>query len=106
MTDTIDAIWKYTVPVNDRVVSINLPVGAEIVHVGCQNSDTAFDVQFWATVPKSGRREPRDFLVVGTGQQIPGPGDWGSVDWVWTHRGTVLTHGGRFVWHLMERVEE
>lgn len=65
---------------------------ADIVKVG---NDAQGVSVFWAT--DTGARQydvSRQFLVVGTGAEIP--------EEYTAHRGTWIT--GRFEWHLMEKV--
>jgi hypothetical protein len=89
-----NTIYKYTVPIDDRVHAFELPRPAEIVHVGTTTGDSWDHVQFWAVVePGSEVAETRrrHFIVVGTGHPWP-PGAW--------YKGTAIFPP--FVWHLLE----
>lgn len=81
-------IYKYRIPVKDHA-KVELPVGAEILHVGEQGGH----LTVWAVVdPLVTDTEPRHFRVVGTGHDF----DWDT----WVYQGTVQI--GPFVWHLFE----
>jgi hypothetical protein len=86
------AIYKYSAPVETLIV-LDLPRGAEVIHVGDQTGrgDT---IQFWAVVPMDALDmvERRRFELRGTGSSAP-DGD---------HIGTVVTAGGRLVWHIFD----
>ena len=65
-----------------------MPEGAEILHVGDQNGT----ITIWALVDVETEFLYREFIIVGTGQQIPYD--------KYTHIGTVFQ--GSFVWHIFE----
>ncbi len=81
-------IWKFEVPINDKVTKIEMPMGARIVHVGAQHTDT---LTFWAMVDKDLPTQWRSFTVIGTGHEFAN---------YWLHVGSVLMEP--FVWHLLE----
>ena len=83
-------VYKYPIKIDDGVL-LDMPAGAEVVHVGLQNDV----VCLWAIVDPSAEPEPRMFFVVGTGHPIPGEAG--------RHVGTVPTHGGKYVWHVFAR---
>jgi len=85
-------VWKYNVPVDDQVHEIEMPVLAEIVHVG--RAMSGFDaLSFWAEVDPEQTREVRRFMVYGTGHPI----SRGA-----RHHGTVVFLNLPLVWHLYE----
>jgi len=87
------AVYKYSIPVDDREHAVLMPPGAEIVHVACQ--DGPYSVELWATVDPDVTRAERTFIVAGTGHQYD--------DVQWKHVGSALTAEGALVWHLLER---
>lgn len=89
--DARHAVWRFDVPVDDRSHDVPVPVGARLVHAGCQTPDV---VAVWAEVDPRAPREARTFQVFATGQPIT-PG--------FRYVGTALALGGRLVWHLCER---
>lgn len=82
-------IFKYEVPVDDRVHSIDLTSGP-VLHVDQQYNDVG-RVFFWAWNDDQDITSARQFLVVGTGHLTPS----GTV-----YVGTVQV--GPLVWHLLE----
>jgi hypothetical protein len=90
-------IWKYRLEGAKR--EFEMPVGAEIVHVGMQREygqeGLNYEVPtFWAIVDPEADREVRTFHLAGTGILLPS-GDM-------KYHGTVMD--GAFVWHLLEMV--
>ena len=83
-------VWKFPV-LSTGPMEIDLPVGAEIVHVD-RDPSTGL-IAFWAEVYPERDKEARRFSVVGTGHDFPD----GSL-----HRGSVIL--GARVWHLFELV--
>lgn len=82
-------IYRYQVPVDDRVHVIDL--NGSPCHVGCRDPQV---LEFWAIhrdgVPTVGRH----FTVVGTGHRLPTD--------QYRHWGTAVAPGGALVWHLVE----
>lgn len=72
---------------------IEMPVGARVLPAP-PSTRNRVAIEIWAEVDADAPRENRGFRVVGTGQSIPG--DCGEFV------GTVVTHGGEFVWHVFE----
>lgn len=70
--------------------AIEMPAGAQILHVGVQMEQI---VCIWALVDENAPMEERSFAVVGTGHPVPENT---------AHVGSVLMHGGAFVWHVFE----
>lgn len=61
-------IYKYSVPVDDQIHEIEIPIESEITLVQCQN---AIDiVNFWAEVYTDRELETQRYRVVGTGHEI------------------------------------
>lgn len=72
-------IYKYGLDQFDMI-----PAGAKIIHVGIQN-----DVKVWCEVDPDSPSGGYEFVVVGTGQNVP------------QHLGHAWTwFEGPFVWHL------
>lgn len=84
-------IYKYTVPVDDRVHGVTLDAGVKILHVDCTGNYAM--VEFWALHDDTQTEtEERWFQVVGTGHPLPPDA---------AYVGSVVTSVG-LVWHLME----
>ena len=84
-------IYKYEVPVDDKVYHFNFPKEAEIVKVACQKDSNI--VTFWAVIDLNQPIHLRFFTVVGTGQPF-------EDDYEYT--GSCLTADANWVWHLLE----
>lgn len=81
-------VWKFSIDLDDHV-TIDMPGGAELLHVGLQDG-----IKIWALVDPHQPLEKRRFRVAGTGHPIDV-----DVDPV----GTVMD--GRFVWHIFEELD-
>lgn len=77
-------IFKYPLELGGNV--IDMPKGAEALHVGFQGQD----IFIWAKVDPNAKLEPREFIIAGTGHDLPEP--------LGAHIGTVFV--GSFVWHV------
>lgn len=80
----------------DRILvygSIDLPKGAQILHIETQ--PLTGEPQLWALVDTSAPLEPFGIVVRGTGHTFDGTEG--------RHLGTALMDGGRLVWHFFER---
>ena len=85
-------VWKDSVPVGDIAVR-DLPFGATILHVDCQESgEVTFWFEFEPDYPPGVPTVARKFTIFGTGHTIPEG---------WEYVGTTLD--GPFVWHLYEQ---
>jgi hypothetical protein len=82
-------ILRWEVPVDDSWHEVTLPSDAEIMKVGCQESDV---VEFW-TISTAEYTRIREFTVVGTGQDL-----LDSVIYI----GTAERLDNGLVWHLIE----
>lgn len=82
-------VFKYELPVGDEV-SIDMPRGAEILHVDVQNHRP----YLWARVDASAPPEARHFRFAGTGHTLD--------DRVGKHVGSFLMEGGHLVFHIFE----
>lgn len=85
------AVYKYNLPMDDYV-TINLPRGAEVLHVGVQHGET----QLWAKVDTGKPAEKRRFRIAGTGHPLDGD----KLEFV----GTLMLAGGGLVFHVFEVV--
>jgi hypothetical protein len=81
-------IWKYPFALGD-VVGLDMPAGAEVVHVECQGGQPCL----WALVDPEAPAEARTFRMFGTGHPIP--------EDVGPHLGTFQMPP--YVWHLFDR---
>lgn len=88
-------IWKFEVPVDDRVLVLDLPRYGRIVHVAAPYG-TVDRVFFWVEfeLEMAEFTDSRAFLVVGTGHGFSPE---------WEQIGTVVTSSLGLVWHLLER---
>lgn len=80
-------IWKFELEPFGEVL---MPVGSEILHVAAQG-DTAC---LWALVDPAAEKEPRGFIVAGTGHPLP--------DMAMEYVGTFHLYGGALVFHVFE----
>jgi hypothetical protein len=98
----VKTVFKYPLAITDGLQQVVMPGQSRIVHVGNQDELPTL----WAEVQvdedlrpalgsaAEGRRmERRTFFIAGTGHHVPEPSE---------HVGTVLTQGGRYVWHIYE----
>lgn len=84
------AIWKFPFKITDRV-EIQMPDGAEFLHVAEQNGQACM----WCKVDSDAPTKLRRFELRGTGHRLDGTeGDF---------LGTFLMHDGGFVFHLFDR---
>lgn len=60
-------VYKYPVPISSSRFSLLLPLGAEILHMGWQNEQ----LFLWARVDPDAVKENREFIGIGTGQDLP-----------------------------------
>jgi hypothetical protein len=82
-------VWKYVLaPVPEQ--TINIPVGAQLLHVAEQNGQLCL----WAKVDPSGAVVSRRFCVAGTGQEMPAYTEY---------LGSAVLHGD-LVFHVFEDV--
>lgn len=87
MPETIKTIYKF-----NMAPKIQMPEGAEVLHVGVQDEKA----MIWALVDPAKPLEIRNFHIYGTGHQIME----GTV-----HLGTAVLPSG-LVWHLFEERNE
>lgn len=83
-------IYRYEVPV-DRAWH-ELYLNGPTLHVACRRPGV---VEFWALYNPTADLLARQYIVVGTGWELP---DFGGG---WTHVGSALDR--EFVWHLINR---
>lgn len=85
-------IHRYELPITDRPV-IEMPIDARILPAPpSERLDERIEI--WAEVSDDADVVRRVFRVVGTGNPLPE--DCGQFI------GTVITHQGRYVWHVYE----
>lgn len=89
-------VYKYGIPVGGETVTVEIPVGAKILHYGEQNG-TLFvwaevdDERHSDLIPKNAVR----YNVIGTGQPIPAGTQ--------RHVATIPCANG-LVWHVYEQL--
>ena len=86
-----EAIWKYLIPIEERFIILNLPIGAVPLRFEVQNKCPTL----WVRVNPYAILSPRRFLCVGTGHEINGGPEYRYI-------GTCLMDDGALVWHLFE----
>lgn len=92
----MEKIFKYDVPINDKV-AIDLPMGTKIIAV----DSVRIQVFIWAIVEEDKSVfETRFFEVFATGQGMPLMHS-GSREYL----GTCLLDDGSFVVHVFERIQ-
>lgn len=85
-------IWKFHLPLGRQ--DIEMPAGAEILHVDAQGGQ----VYLWARLhSENPLKEMRTFVVTGTGHEAPGQS---YSDYI----GTVQSMG--LVWHAFEIINK
>ena len=88
----IERIYKYEISLGKNG-KIEMPIGAEILHVGYQGSEPCL----WARVAPDSQKESRQFTVYGTGMSLIEYDD----DRVEMYLGTTQCDHG-LVWHVFE----
>lgn len=89
IADPARRVYKYSLQLGLGSQQVEMPHGANIVHVHAQNERPVL----WAEVNTSAPVVRRTFTVVSTGQDVPVG---------WAYIGTV--HIGWKVWHVYEDV--
>ena len=87
-------IWKYDCAVND-VVTIEMPVGAEILTVQSQHGNP----RIWALVDPNNSTEKRYFEMFGTGHPINCDGGITK-----KYIGSFQLYDGDLIFHLFETI--
>lgn len=86
----MQTIYKYPFPVADSF-SLDLPSGAIILHVECQNGQPCI----WALVDTEALPERRTFYLFGTGHPL------NIDDFGWSNHLATFQQGP-FVWHMFQ----
>lgn len=86
-------IYRYALQVDD-FPEIIMPHGAQVLSVAPDRGGRQAQIDLWALVDPMAELEPREFRVVGTGNQTPT--DLGRFI------GTVALLGGSFIGHVFE----
>jgi hypothetical protein len=86
-------IWKFELDYSalDFQQTIDMPSGAEIIHVDIQNGK----ICIWVICSTIVKTETRMFYIIGTGHRIP--------EYVYKYIGTVQIPGILDVWHIFEK---
>lgn len=82
-------IWKYDLQVKDNQF-VNMPRGARVLSVQAQNDFPCI----WAEVDSEQPKEPRMFVMYGTGHPMVGQSS--------LYVGTFQLRGGQLVFHVYE----
>jgi hypothetical protein len=82
-------VYRFEVPVDGKWH--RHWVNGSILHVASRRPDI---VEFWAQHSTTADLYSREFIVVGTGQELPDVAGW-------LHAGSCLS--GPYVWHLIQR---
>ena len=90
--DVTTQVWKYVLKPE---ISIEMPVRAEILTVEAQRDE----ICMWVRVRPSAPKVKRDFVVFGTGHDIP---DGIQLNFI----GTAHIFGGELVFHVFENSGE
>jgi len=86
----LKTIYKYELPVKDDFV-LQLPEGAEILHIGTQYNRP----NLWALVDPNAPKKPIKFIGAGTGHPLP-------ADCTLKYLGTAIMLDDRFVFHVFK----
>lgn len=90
-------VWKYELQPKQEN-KIEMPVGAEVLHIDCQNNKP----HLWALVPTDTDKEERTFYIIPTGEPFVAKGK--------EHLGTTLQgrceSGLTLVWHIFKDSSE
>lgn len=81
-------VWKYVIQPESE---IEMPVDSQVLSVGTQGDD----ICIWAKVDPLAPKTHRNFVVFGTGHQIP---DYLKLSFI----GTAFLHCGQLVFHVFE----
>lgn len=81
------SVWKFVLHPHARNM---LPIGAKLLSVHAQGSDLCL----WALVDTEADLENREFVIVGTGHEVP--------EHAGEFVGTALLVGGQLVLHVFE----
>ena len=91
----MNRIYKYEINVRNGEITVFMPRKATILSAKMQYGN----LYVWAEVNKANELEPRTFVVVGTGFDIPETGAFYKLDFIDT------TIDETFVWHVYEHKE-
>ena len=92
------SIWKFPLDLHDCAVdgtlTITVPASADILSVADQ---PGIGICLWAMVDANAEKKPHRILIMGTGRTMP-------LEYVELVRfvGTVVTFGGKLVWHVFD----
>ena len=84
-------IWKYSIPFGNLSAMFALPDGAKVLHVAAQQND----IVLWAEVDSDAPKQLREFVVTGTGYELPA----GRL----TYLGTAQLVIANLVFHVFEK---
>ena len=86
------SVWKYPLPLAERQI-VEMQANAKIVFVGTQGDQ----ICIWALVDTEQVKEPRTFVIFGTGHQISTSAR--ALEYISTVQQSI------FVWHIFEEIE-
>ncbi len=96
-------IWKYVLPTDDNIFTLELPRGACVLHVGAQWKPKwdSEEPMLWCLVDPEAEKVPVEFQLISTGQSF-----------LLEKEGTELFHIGSFqlvqageVWHMFVKLD-
>lgn len=85
------SVWKYPIELRPEPTTLMMPQHAEIAAVGMQG----LELVLWARGDTEAAKQPRVFVVCGTGREAPSPQEAAYV-------GTAQDAVG-LVWHVFEK---
>lgn len=85
-------VWKFVLHPN---LKVHMPVGAKPLYVGVQDN-TALCI--WAQVDTTAELEEREFVIAGTGHELP--------EKTGKYLGTVMFNEGELVFHVFDTTPE
>jgi hypothetical protein len=86
---SVKVVWKFPLEA-ERRQTIQMPTGAKVLKVDMQRGVPTM----WALCERTWENEDREFLLVGTGVELPVEAG--------EHVGSFLARDGEFVWHVFE----
>lgn len=92
-------VWKFELPLQDAIIEVEMPKGAQILHVGKQGAERI--VYLWALVESDADKETRRFRIHGTGHPLANNAGTGYNTYD-TYVGTAIMLDGMLVWHVFE----
>lgn len=93
-----NVVWKYEIPETEVKFTLDIPEGADFLHVREQNNVGCM----WFAVDPAAKTVKRNFYCMGTGGPIPPHYDGKGLKTY--YRGTIILDGGATVQHVFEQI--